>query len=219
LARAETGAGSGTVIVAERQRAGRGRQGRTWFAAPGDGLTFSLLWRCPPGSVPAGLSLAVGIAIAETLRDLGWTATQLKWPNDILLEGRKLGGVLIELAVPLAAVIGIGINCRLPAELPDEVRGQAAALGDDVDRNRLLASLLLALHAVLAEFAAGGFAPLRSRWLALDAYAGRAVRVGSAFAPTLAGRDVGIGDDGALLLETVDGVERVIVGDVSLRLS
>lgn len=140
----------------------------------------------------------------------------LKWPNDILRDGRKLGGILIELASS-AAVIGIGLNLRLPDGLPDDVKRSAAALDIDVDRNELLARLLTSLHGVLDAFGSGGFSELRERWLALNAYAGAPVRILSEFAAPLDGRCAGVDADGALLLQTTSGVQRVISGDVSLR--
>ena len=215
LARAES-APSGTVIVAERQTAGRGRMGRSWHADPAASLTFSLLWRLSRGTVPSGLSLAVGVAVAEALRTLGIDDVALKWPNDILRDGKKLGGILIELS-SAAAVIGIGLNVRPPADLPDDVRDNAAALDRDIDRNELLARLLASLHGVLAEFAAGGFGPVRERWLALNAYAGAPVKILSGLSVPLEGRCAGVDADGALLLETTSGMQRIISGDVSLR--
>jgi BirA family biotin operon repressor/biotin-[acetyl-CoA-carboxylase] ligase len=215
LARAD-GSPSGTVLVAERQTAGRGRMGRQWHAEPDASLTFSLLHKLPRGIVPSGLSLAVGVGIAEALRELGVDGVALKWPNDILRDHRKLGGILIELASS-AAIVGVGLNLRLPTELPDDVRDNAAALERDIDRNELLARLLVSLHGVLHEFGVGGFAALRERWLALNAYADEPVRILSEYSPPLEGRCAGVDADGALLLKTTGGVQRVISGDVSLR--
>jgi BirA family biotin operon repressor/biotin-[acetyl-CoA-carboxylase] ligase len=215
MARADS-APSGTVLVAECQTAGRGRMGRSWLAEPGASLTFSLLWRLPRGTAPSGLSLAAGVAIAEALLDLGFDGVALKWPNDILRDGKKLGGILIELASS-TAVIGLGLNLRLPADLPDDVKASASSLDCDVDRNALLARVLTSLHGVLEAFGVGGFAALRERWLALDAYAGAPVHILSEFSAPLEGRCVGVDADGALLLDTVGGVQRIISGDVSLR--
>lgn len=219
LARAEAGAAAGTVVAAERQTAGRGRLGRTWYSDPGAGLTFSLLWRFPSGTALGGLSLAAGVAVAEALQDRDLPGVALKWPNDVLLEGRKLGGILVELAsgVRDAAVIGIGLNLRLPAGLPEDLRAVSAALERGWDRNELLADLLLALRKVLEDFAGEGFATLRPRWLALNAHAGLPVQVLSGYGQPVVGRCIGIADDGALLLETPSGVQRIISGDVSLR--
>ncbi len=149
LARAEAGAPSGTVVIAAEQTAGRGRRGRNWFASPGDSLTFSLLWRFAPGTAPAGLSLAVGVAVVRALAKVGAGEAALKWPNDILQDGRKLGGILVELlpGAPHAAVIGIGINLHLPPGMPGDVRAASAALcaaGESTDENDLYAALLLA---------------------------------------------------------------------------
>ncbi len=225
LARAAAGAPSGTVIVAERQTAGRGRLGREWIAASGDSLTFSLLWRFPPGTNPSGLSLSVGVAVARALEKVmrsgiqsdGAGDTVLKWPNDVLRGGRKLGGILIEMS-NMATVIGIGVNLRLPAAMPAVVREQAAALDAATDANTLLAALLTELLPVLDGFAVAGFAALRSEWQARHAWNGKAVRVTLHDAVAVEGICAGVADDGALLLETADGVQRILAGDVSLRL-
>jgi BirA family biotin operon repressor/biotin-[acetyl-CoA-carboxylase] ligase len=222
LARAEAVAASGTVVIAEQQTAGRGRQGRSWIAAPGDSLTFSLLWRFAPRTSPAGLSLAVGLAVANALDKVGPRGTapiRLKWPNDLLKEGKKLGGILVELVpgAPHAAVIGIGLNLRLPAGMPAELRAQSAALDSGVDPNELLAALLAELLAVLESFALAGFAALRDDWTARHAFENAPVRLHSDFAPPRDGICRGVDTDGALLFETGGRVERVLSGEVSLR--
>jgi BirA family biotin operon repressor/biotin-[acetyl-CoA-carboxylase] ligase len=216
LERAGAGAPSGAVVAARRQLAGRGRMGREWHGDEASSLAFSMLWRLPQGTLPGGLSLAVGVAVAEALYDLNVDDIALKWPNDILRAGRKLGGILIELTGS-AAVIGVGLNLRLPAGLPSEVSRGAAALDRDFDRNELLAVLLASLHRALEEFGAGGFAAFRGRWQALNAYAGLPVRIISGFRLPLEGNCAGVDVDGALLLKTDRGIERIISGDVSLR--
>ena len=222
LDRAEAGAASGTAIVAEEQTAGRGRRGRQWFASPGDSLTFSLLWRFAPGTSPAGLSLAIGVAVARTLTKAGVRSLALKWPNDILLDGRKLGGILVELlpGAPHAAVIGIGLNLRLPAGMPEDLRAASAALAssdDAIDPNDLCAALLLELLATLERFAGSGFATLRGEWMAHHAFQDIPVRLLSDFGPPQAGICRGVDLDGALLLESDGRVERVLSGEISLR--
>ena len=222
LSRAESGAASGTVVIAEEQTAGRGRRGRTWFASPGDSLTFSLLWRFAPGTAPAGLSLAVGVAVARALQGVGAGETALKWPNDILKDGRKLGGILVELVpgAPHAAVIGIGINLRLPAAMPEDVRAASAAIcaaGGAVDENDLYAALLGELLTTLETFAAKGFAAIRPEWMARHALQDARVRLSSDFGPPRDGLCRGVDVDGALLLEVDGRVERVLSGEVSLR--
>lgn len=220
LARAEAGAPSGSVVVANEQTAGRGRRGRDWFARRGDSLAFSLLWRFAPGTAPAGLSLAVGLAAARALSRVGVGETALKWPNDILKGGRKLGGILVELlpGAPHAAVIGIGVNLRLPPGMPAELRATAAALDlPATDDNALYAALLVELLAVLEQFAAAGFAPLRDEWLARHAFQDADVVLTADFAAPRAGICRGIDGDGALLFECDGRVERVLSGEVSLR--
>ncbi|MDZ4251102.1 MAG: biotin--[acetyl-CoA-carboxylase] ligase [Sulfuritalea sp.] len=221
LARAEAGAPSGTVVIAEEQTAGRGRRGRSWFSSPGDSLTFSLLWRFAPGTAPAGLSLAVGVAVARALQKVGAGDTALKWPNDILKEGRKLGGILVELVpgAPHAAVIGIGINLQLPPGMPDDVRAASAAVGaiDAADSDALYAALLGELLATLESFGSGGFAALRREWLARHAFQDIPVSIASDFGAPVVGICRGVDSDGALLLDVDGRSERILSGEVSLR--
>jgi BirA family biotin operon repressor/biotin-[acetyl-CoA-carboxylase] ligase len=222
LARADGGAPSGTVVITREQTAGRGRRGRHWIASPGDSLAFSLLWRFAPGTAPAGLSLAVGLAVAKAMARVGADDTALKWPNDILRDGRKLGGILIELVpgTPHAAVIGIGLNLHLPAAMPAELRELSAALcapGTTADENTLYAVLLGELLAVLEAFAAAGFAPLRAGWMARNAHAEARVSLSSDFGAARSGICRGVDTDGALLFETEGRIERVLSGEVSLR--
>ncbi|MBI5899970.1 MAG: biotin--[acetyl-CoA-carboxylase] ligase [Rhodocyclales bacterium] len=220
LARAEAGAPSGTVVVAREQTAGRGRRGRSWFASPGDSLTFSLLWRFAPGTAPAGLSLAVGLAVADAMTKVGAHGTALKWPNDILKDGRKLGGILVELlpGAPHAAVIGIGLNLRLAATMPNELRVASAALDlPDADPNALYALLLTRLLERLEQFATSGFAPMRDAWTVRHAYQDAPVVLSADFGAARQGICRGVDADGALLLESEGRVERVLSGEVSLR--
>ena len=224
LLQAESGAPSGRVLAALRQTAGRGRRGRSWFSGADDSLTFSLLWRPPPDTALAGLSLAVGVALARAFEGLGLPGIALKWPNDVLLSGRKLAGVLIELASgarPQAVVIGIGINLRRPPDLPEDLKLTAAALADLglplPTASALLARVLEALSEVLARFAAEGFSSVRNQWLEKHALQGCAVRLLSDFAEPLEGFCRGVDSDGALLLETAAGTQRVISGEVTLR--
>lgn len=219
LARGEAGAPGGTVIVAHRQTAGRGRRGRQWHSAPGDGLTFSLLWRFPSACAMEGLSLAVGVAVAAALEDAGIGGLALKWPNDLLKDGGKLGGILVELvpSVRWATVIGIGLNRRLPDDMPADVREKAAAMGPHPAADRLLGLVLGRLLHAMERFARSGFPAFREEWLRRNAHAGAAVRVLSDFEPPLEGRFAGVDAGGALLLDCADGPRRVISGEVSLR--
>lgn len=226
LERARSGAASGSVIACELQSAGRGRRGNNWQSGLGGSLTFSLLWRFAQGAAGlSGLSLAAGVAVARALASLDIGEVQLKWPNDLLHAGRKLGGILIELhgdaAGPSAAVIGIGLNLRLHADLRDSIAQAvtdiASLSGQAPARNRLLATTLIELERVLTDFAESGFAPLRQEWIARHAHQGRPVTLSSGDGKTVAGRAAGVAEDGALLLETARGLERFVNGELSLR--
>lgn len=212
------------VLLAERQSAGRGRRGRSWMAWPGASLTFSALWRFPAGSpVPAGLSLVAGIAVARALESLAITGVQLKWPNDVLINGDKVAGILVEL-IPgrgrtPAAVIGIGINLGLPpdAAIPGH-NGvtDLASHGQPPSRDALLGRVLAELHDLFATYASAGFPALRGAWMQRNAFADLPVRI-EGEGSTVHGRCAGVDDDGALLLDTSGGLQRILSGEVSLR--
>jgi len=226
LERARGGAPSGSVLACELQSAGRGRRGNRWQSGLGGSLTFSLLWRFRQGAPGlAGLSLAAGVAAARALASVGIEGVQLKWPNDLLHAGRKLGGILVELqgdaAGPSAAVIGIGLNLRLRAGLLDAIAQPVtdlASIAEQVPpRNRLLAVTLIELAQVLEQFAEQGFAPLRQEWVSRHAHQGRLVTLSSGEGKSVAGRAAGVAEDGALLLQTARGLERCVNGELSLR--
>ncbi len=215
-----------SVIAAEWQRAGRGRMGRPWHTAVGGALTFSVLWRFTQGAATlAGLSLAVGLALVRALEALGATGVGLKWPNDVLWRGKKIAGILIEMQGealgPSAVVVGAGINVRLSPAVDTRIDQPAAdletVLGHAVDRNRLLAVLLLELNRVLLEFEREGFEPFRDDWQRRHVHQGCAVRLTLPGGLCEAGMARGINNDGALLLETTRGVRPFHSGDVSLR--
>lgn len=217
------------VLAAERQTAGRGRRGRVWQSWTGGSLTFSTLWRFEPGApVPAGLSLVAGLAVVRALEKLGVQGLQLKWPNDVLIHGEKLAGILVELLpgrgrTP-AAVVGIGLNLLVPpgTHIPDQpgVTDLSAHLGADLpllaDRNVLLARLLRELHVLFETYAAGGFSALRGAWQQRNAFADLPVSI-SGEDRRIEGICVGVDDDGALLIRTDAGVTRILSGEVSLR--
>jgi BirA family biotin operon repressor/biotin-[acetyl-CoA-carboxylase] ligase len=227
LRRAAEGAPSGTVLVADRQTAGRGSRGRAWVASPEASLTFSVLWDFFGGVARlSGLSLAVGVAVARALARCGADGVLLKWPNDILHGDAKLGGILVELADDgraARAVIGIGLNLRLPESIGDA--GVAALpptaleslVATPPDRHVLLAALLVELARVFDRFAAAGFAGLRDAWDACHAWRERPVRLWRDGRVEMEGVCVGADADGALLLRTADGLKRCLSGDVSLR--
>jgi BirA family biotin operon repressor/biotin-[acetyl-CoA-carboxylase] ligase len=235
LDRASNGAPAGSVVVADRQTAGRGRRGRNWVSTPDSGLTFSLLWRFDGGVERlAGLSLAVGVAIARALEACGAAGISLKWPNDILLiqNGRyaKLGGILVELQTErrderrgMLAVIGVGLNLHLPAAdesvlaFDHPAASVAQALSPVPDRHELLAQMLIELADVLDRFSSGGFAVLRNEWLARNAWQDKPVRLLHDGVVENEGVCRGADAGGALLIETAEGLERCLSGDLSLR--
>lgn len=217
-----------TVRVAEVQTAGRGRAGRRWVSAPGEALTFSLAWRFQRDMAALlGLPLAVGVVVAECLREHG-VAVHLKWPNDVLKDGAKLAGILLETAPDGQAhggqrgnwaVIGIGINIGPPPEDVRALGGQAAGFGAEqrVDRNRLLATLLDRLALALRVFEESGLDTFLDRWNALHAWQGEPVAVLDHGTVRHAGRALGIDRQGRLRLQTPQGEIAVVAGDISLR--
>lgn len=213
------------LLIAEAQTAGRGRAGRSWLSTPGATLTFSLAWRFKgPLQRIAGLPLAVGVALAETINSLS-VPVRLKWPNDLLRDGKKLGGILVETQQSkdgeLWAVIGAGINLIMPDELEAQI-GRAVAAAPwlaQMDRNDLMAALLSRLAAVLAEFDDTGFAAFSERWNALHAWQGQFVAIVDNGQTLHSGRAAGVDDIGRLLLDTADGRSQILSGDVSLRLA
>lgn len=225
LGLAQRGQGHKSVLAAEWQSGGRGRRGRTWHAVPGGGLTFSLLWRFNrPLTALSGLSLAIGVALARGLRGLGLAGVGLKWPNDVLVDGAKLAGILIEthgdMLSAASAVIGIGVNVRSrPQELDPGAQGAVAVeevLGRAFDRNDLLLRLLAELDDVLKTFDALGFAPFRDEWQGLHVWQGKPVRVLGGPGP-LEGTALGVDAAGVLLVAAADGVRAIHSGEVSLR--
>lgn len=226
LERAAGGAASGSVVAADWQTAGRGRQGRPWHAAIGGALTFSMIWRFPQGAgFLSGLSLAVGVAVVRALQSLGAGEVQLKWPNDVIWRGGKLAGILIEMQGdalgPSCVVIGIGVNVRMPEsvrEIVDQaVADLEAACGRSVDRNAALAAMMNELHCVLETFTKAGFTALRAEWEHYHAYQDARVTIALPDGRRETGIARGVSGDGALLLATAEGVRSYHSGDVTLR--
>jgi BirA family biotin operon repressor/biotin-[acetyl-CoA-carboxylase] ligase len=223
LARAAT-LGAPLLLVARHQSAGRGRAGRSWLSSSEGSLTFSLAWKFD-GGLPrlTGLPLAVGVALAESLERLG-VQVGLKWPNDVLRDGDKLAGILIETqAAPLGgvwAVIGIGLNLVMPDELEAQIGRSVASLPwlARMDRDALLAALLAGLAGALREFEQAGFAAFAARWNRRHAWQGELVTILDGGAVLHEGSAAGVDDAGRLLLDTADGRIAVLAGDVSLRM-
>ena len=215
--------GAPQLLVARNQTAGRGRAGRSWLSSSEGSLTFSLAWKFD-GGLPrlSGLPLAVGVALAETLERLG-VQVGLKWPNDVLRDGDKLAGILIETqAAPAGgvwAVIGIGLNLVMPDELEAQIGRSVASLPwlARMDRDALLAALLAGLAGALREFEHAGFAAFAARWNRRHAWQGELVTILDGGAVLHEGSAAGVDDAGRLLLDTLDGRIAVLAGDVSLR--
>lgn len=212
------------MLIADLQTAGRGQRGRGWTSPAGANLYLSLFARMPVAlSALGGLSLAVGVACADALHAGGIAGVRLKWPNDLQIDGRKLGGILIESAGmrgdAVELVIGIGLNVAMPADAAqsiDQPWTDLAAHGGDADRAQWAARLLDALLPALDRFAADGWPAFAAQWARYDALAGAAVRVVDATGERH-GIARGIAGDGALLVRIGDQDVRFHSGDVSLR--
>lgn len=221
--RAREGAAEGTVVVAEHQTAGRGRMDRTWEAPARSALTFSLVLR---PIVPAGdwpwIPLLTGHTVAKVLRGSGYATAGVKWPNDVLLDDRKVAGILVErIDTPHgpAAVVGVGLNVSLTEEeLPvPEATSLALDSGTEPDRTALLAELLRSLREAYDAWQAGGpdaTAHLRSSYAAACLTVGREVRVAMPGDGELLGRATGIDAAGRLVVTGADGETVVGAGDV-----
>ena len=212
MRRARAGQHEATLLVAERQTAGRGRMGRVWQSQPGDSLTFSIGLSMAPRDW-SGLSLAVGLSLAESLHP----SVQLKWPNDLWFEDRKLGGILVEAASMggrSQVVVGVGLNIRprlgdglntAPAALSELMPALTAPMG--------LAQVALPLIQTLLRFEQEGFSPLQARFESRDVLKGRRVHTSDG----LVGMALGVSPSGALLLQTDVGLQEIHSAEISVR--
>jgi BirA family transcriptional regulator, biotin operon repressor / biotin---[acetyl-CoA-carboxylase] ligase len=211
------------LLVAAHQSAGRGRAGRSWLSSSEGSLTFSLAWKFDGGpQTLSGLPLAVGVALSEALAQLG-VQVQLKWPNDLLRDGAKLAGILIETQCAAGggtwAVIGIGLNLIMPDEMEARL-GRSAASAPwlaRMERDVLIATLLDALAIDLELFAQAGFGAFCARWNLRHAWQGLVVSILDQGVVLHQGLAAGVDDSGRLLLDTPEGRIAVLAGDVSLR--
>jgi len=221
LARSELPSGGISLCTAEAQTAGRGRRGRSWFSPHGQSVYLSLGWRYQ-GSVEAlqGLSLAVGVVVCDVLEMHGASDLRVKWPNDILRQGRKLAGILVELSgvgEDCRVIIGLGVNGSLPRSAVTEIDQPWADLHDlPVSRNRLIADVVERLIPMLEAFPERRFAPWKDAWERRNAHADRAVAV-EVGGKVLRGTVRGVDATGALRLDTDQGEVLVQGGEVSLR--
>jgi len=224
---AAEGAPHGTAVIAETQSAGRGRMGRGWHSPPGVNLYTTIILRptIAMAEVPR-LSLVAGVATAEALEEAARGIVALKWPNDVWLNGRKAGGIIAEAVTDRAqrldsVLLGIGLNLNLaPDDVPPEIRERAIsvliATGRRCDRVSVANSLFTRLNIRYDETVTRGFAAVRPHWERYSALTGKRVTVVDA-GTREEGLVTGIDADGALLMETSNGVRRIIAGDVTLE--
>jgi BirA family biotin operon repressor/biotin-[acetyl-CoA-carboxylase] ligase len=231
LSRANPPNGCSEVMLAEYQTAGRGRRGRAWLAPPGGSICLSLSWTFR--EVPAELSalgLVIGVCELRALRALGIANAKLKWPNDILVEDRKLGGILIELRAesggPACVVIGIGLNVALGAPLLAKIAETGITATDLItaglahpSRNAVVGALVDSCIRGLVDFERDGLRPFIDAWRDADALRGRMVDVRGGAEEVARGLARGVDLHGALLVETPEGLKKFISGDVSVRVS
>jgi BirA family biotin operon repressor/biotin-[acetyl-CoA-carboxylase] ligase len=226
--RAFEGAPSGSVCIAEMQSAGRGRRNRRWVSPFAAGLPLSLLWRSAIGAADlGGLSLAAGVAVIRGLRAFDIHRVGLKWPNDVLVDGAKLAGILIDVigesTGPCSVIIGIGVNVAMPemaaAEIDQHWTDLYTLTGrEGLSRNRLAAAILDRTLEALEVFEHSGLQPFLEEWHRHDVIQGREV---SLHLPNevIRGRACGVDSGGALLLDTAAGPRRFASGEVSLRVT
>lgn len=212
------------LILAERQDAGRGRRGRTWVSPYAANLYYSLAVPLQGGIKRLdGLSLVAGMAVVECLRALGLSDAMLKWPNDVLVQGRKIAGILLELVGDPAdqchVVLGIGINVNMKESeaIDQQWTSMYLQTHSPVDRNALAIALSESLANFIHTLEANGFATLRAQWEAQHAWQGKSVHLISG-TQTVAGKVLGITDQGSLRLEVNGRPEVFSGGELSLRL-
>ncbi|ANQ27606.1 bifunctional biotin--[acetyl-CoA-carboxylase] ligase/biotin operon repressor BirA [Vibrio natriegens] len=215
----------GRVCVAEYQASGRGRRGRQWVSPFGSNLYLSMYWRLDAGMAAAmGLSLVIGIAAVEALEEMGIQGVKLKWPNDLYYQDKKLAGILVEMSGQAGGaanlVIGMGLNIGMPDKQPDidqpwTTLNQVCA-DLRLDRTQLALTLIEHWKTILLDYEMMGLAGFVDRWNRLDNFIGRPVKL------IMGAREVkgivqGIDQQGGVVLETDNGLETYIGGEISLR--
>ncbi|MAY41801.1 MULTISPECIES: bifunctional biotin--[acetyl-CoA-carboxylase] ligase/biotin operon repressor BirA [unclassified Neptuniibacter] len=214
----------GRLFLAEQQTAGRGRRGRDWVSPYGRNLYFSLVWRFEQGiAAVEGLSLLVGIAIVRAMEKMNIEGVQLKWPNDLLYQGKKLAGILLEVhgeaSGQCQVVIGVGINAEMPQEVGaaiDQPWTDLKTIMGGVSRNKLMAEVLNELAVGLTEFQQSGFSVLVDEWQARNAMQEQQItlQIGN---DLVEGVCKGVNASGALLLESGEGVKAYHGGEISIQ--
>lgn len=212
----------GSICLAERQSAGRGRRGRAWYSPKSQNLYFSLLWRYDTDEVAdlSALSLVVSLIIAETLQAQGVAAVQIKWPNDIYYQGKKMGGILIEIKAEqggVALVIGIGLNLAMANDSNQHITQPWADLSAyQFDRNKLASELAYQLQKNLKIYPLVGFSYYLERWQSFDIFAQKAVKLVTE-THEIYGISQGINEKGELLLRQGNQINAFRIGEISLR--
>lgn len=216
---------SGSVCVAEYQTQGRGRRGRTWVSPFGSNIYYSMYWRLEAGLPAAmGISLVIGIALVEALESLGVNGLRLKWPNDIYYNNRKLAGILVELSGQAGdaanLIIGIGVNVAMPERttgIDQPWISLKEVVGDKgISRNLLVQTMTEKLCESIEEYERNGLAPFKASWNNYDNFLNKPVKL------IIGNKEVfgicqGIDQQGALLLETENGIQPFIGGEISVR--
>ncbi|MEH6640061.1 MAG: biotin--[acetyl-CoA-carboxylase] ligase [Porticoccaceae bacterium] len=212
----------GSAYLAECQTGGRGRMGRTWVSPYGRNVYLSLVWEYEGGAtVLEGLSLAVGVAVRRAVTALGVADITLKWPNDVLRDGRKLGGILLEMTGdPVGTcrvIVGIGLNINVPSGIAKTIDQPWHDLADHgLSRNAIAAAILSELLPLLSDYTRTGFIPYREEWQGYDAHRGETVQI-STPRQSVTGVARGVAENGALCLEVDGQLQYFSGGEVSLR--
>ena len=225
---AEKSGCSGSVVLAERQTSGRGRRGKTWVSPFAANIYMSILWDFEQGAQALeGLSLAVGVAVRRALIEVGLEDVRLKWPNDIYIGNKKLGGILLEMigdpAGHCSVVIGVGINVSMPASIAvniDQPWTDCCSESDaPIARSRLAALLIDNIFDILNDFESLGFAGYRDEWQEADAFKGLQGTI-STPRDSVSGTVIGVDNSGAVQLKLMSGeIKSFIGGELSLRLA
>ncbi|MBU4389186.1 MAG: biotin--[acetyl-CoA-carboxylase] ligase [Proteobacteria bacterium] len=223
---AAQGAPEGTLVIAEKQTEGRGRRGRSWFSPPGGGIYFSLILRpvISPGETPK-ITLMTAVVLAETLISLMKLKLRIKWPNDILVNGKKLAGILTEISTEMDAVnyiiVGLGLNVNTQFEqFPQDIKGNATSIlienGKQFPRVKLIQHYLKLYEIYYDMFKNNDFEPIMKRWRELADIIGKQIRV-DVIGKTHIGKVVDVDNDGVLILKDDQGrLQRIFSGDVTL---
>lgn len=224
--RAEQSDYSASVVFAERQTSGRGRRGKTWVSPFAANIYMSILWEFEQGAQALeGLSLGIGVAVRRALAELGLDNVSLKWPNDIYIADKKLGGILLEMigdpAGQCFVIIGVGINVSMPESTATDIDQPWTDLRTEskepISRNKLAAVLVDNIFNLLDDFETVGFAGYRDEWQAADAFKGQQGTI-STPRDSISGTVVGVDNSGAVQLRLADGkVQSFIGGELSLR--